>query len=120
MNEVIVVGFVILVSVLTDLAIYAISKVLPKRNPNDLKYQRWESGNISVGYPKYTLPMQYFGFMVLFMAFEPIIVLLLLLSVFPSLNFIKFLVIAFLSLIPALYFSYDVAYKSADRRDVYG
>jgi len=120
MDEVIVVGFVIVLSVVVDIAIYTLSRILPKRNPTELKYLRWESGNISVGLPKYTLPMQYFGFVILFMAFEPIVVLLLLFAMFPGINYLKFLAISLISLLPAFYFSYQLACESADRRDVYG
>ena len=120
MEDAIVVAFVIVLSFIVDVAIYSLSKILPKRKPTDLKYTRWESGNISVGFPKYVLPFQYFGFVVLFMAFEPIIVLMLLFSLFPKIAFFQFLLIAWISLLPALYFSYKIAYDAAERRDVYG
>ncbi|AKG92305.1 NADH dehydrogenase subunit A [Geoglobus ahangari] len=120
MDEVIVVGFVIILSVVVDVVIYGLSRILPKRNPTELKYLRWESGNISVGLPKYTLPMQYYGFVVLFMAFEPIVVLLLLFAAFPGLDYLKFLAISMIALLPGFYFAYRIAYDAANRRDVYG
>jgi len=120
MEEVIVVAFVIVISIVTDVAVYAISRILPKRNPTELKYLRWESGNLSVGVPKYTLPMQYYGFVVLFMAFEPVIVLMLLFAMFPGVEFFKFLVIALVAMLPAFYFTYRIASVASNRRDVYG
>lgn len=121
MNETaIVVGFVVILCILVDVIIYGLSKILPKRKPTDLKYLRWESGNISVGLPKYVLPFQYFGFMMLFMAFEPIVVLMLLFSLFPDVAFYKFLLIAWIALLPALYFAYKLAYAAAERREIYG
>ena len=120
METAIVVGFVVLISVAVDVIIYGLTKILPKRKPTDLKYLRWESGNISVGLPKYVLPFQYYGFMILFMAFEPIIVLMLLFSLFPGVEFYQFLLIAWIALLPALYFAYKLAYVAAERREIYG
>ncbi|MBE8539777.1 NADH-quinone oxidoreductase subunit A [Geoglobus acetivorans] len=120
MEEVIVVAFVVVVSFVVDVAVYLLANILPKKNPTPLKYERWESGNISVGFPKYTLPMQYFGFLVLFMAFEPVVVLILLFAMFPGLDYLKFLAIALVSMLPAFYFSYKLADEASHRRDVYG
>ncbi|WP_456369024.1 NADH-quinone oxidoreductase subunit A [Geoglobus sp.] len=120
MEEAIVVGFVIILSVVTDVLIYGLSRILPKRNPTDLKYLRWESGNVSVGLPKYVLPMQYYGFVVLFMAFEPVVVLLLLFAAFPGVDYLKLLAISMIALLPGLYFAYRISSDAANRRDVYG
>ena len=120
MYEVIVVAFVIVISIVTDVAVYAISRILPKRNPTELKYLRWESGNVSAGLPKYTLPMQYYGFVVLFMAFEPVVVLLLLFALFPGVEYLEFLAISFIAMLPAFYFAYRIASIASNRRDVYG
>jgi NADH:ubiquinone oxidoreductase subunit 3 (subunit A) len=65
-------------------------------------------------YPKYTLPMQYSGYMFLFMAVEPIIVLLLLYSAHPSLSFTMLLLLSLLLLIPALYVGYKITLEIAE------
>ena len=120
MEEVIVVAFVIVISIVADVAVYGISRILPKRNPTELKYLRWESGNISAGLPKYTLPMQYYGFVVLFMAFEPVVVLFLLFALFPGVEYLKFIAISFIAMLPAFYFTYKIASVASNRRDAYG
>jgi|Deesub1362A_J573_1020465.scaffolds.fasta_scaffold00772_8 NADH-quinone oxidoreductase subunit A len=119
MEEIIVVGIVVVVCLLLDGIILGLAKVLPKKNPTDLKYLRYEAGNIPLGVPKWTLPMQYYGFMVMFMALEPVVVLLLIFSVFPSISSAFLLAIALVMFLPAIYLVYDYAVKIANRRDVY-
>jgi len=67
-------------------------------------------------YPKYTLPMQYFGYMFLFMAAEPIVVILLLFSAYPGLGFSVLLLLSLLLLIPALYVGYKIALEMAESK----
>ncbi|ADC65852.1 NADH dehydrogenase subunit A [Ferroglobus placidus DSM 10642] len=120
MEGAIVVAFVIVLSLIVDVSIYLLSKILPKKKPTPLKYERWESGNISVGFPKYTLPMQYYGFLMLFMAFEPVVVLMLLFAMFPGVTYLEFLIFVLVVMLPAFYFAYKIADEVSHRRDVYG
>ena len=120
MQEVIAVIIVIAVAVLTDIVILGVAKILPKRKPSKLKYMRWEAGNIPIATPKYVLSMQYFGYLILFMALEPVVVLLFLFSAFPSVEVIKLFVISIIAFAPAIYFSFDYILKLASRRGYYG
>ena len=119
MQEIIIIGIVIVVCLLLDGIILGLTKILPKRNPTDLKYLRYEAGNIPLGVPKWTLPFQYYGFMIMFMALEPVLVMLLIFSVFPSMSSAYLLAIALVMFLPALYFTYNYAVNVANRRDVY-
>ncbi|MFQ6054508.1 MAG: NADH-quinone oxidoreductase subunit A [Methanosarcinales archaeon] len=107
-NALVVAGLVV-VCLVIDGAIVLLSKLLPKYNPTPVKLQRFEAGNWPVGVPKSVLPMQYFGFLFMFMACEPIVVLLLLFSANPTDYAIVLLLLSLLILLPAVY----VSYKSA-------
>ncbi len=113
-ENVVLIGVVLAVCVLTDVALLLLVKILPMYYPSDLKVSRWESGNLPIKHPKFTLPMQYFGFMFMFMAAEPIIVLLLLLSAYPSMEFIALMLMVLLLLLPAIYVGYKAAIEMAD------
>jgi|GEM_PF-280625 len=109
----VVVGLVLGFCVIMDLAILVLSKILPIYFPSAVKQSRWEAGNLPIERPKYTLPMQYFGFMFMFMAAEPILVVLLLLSAYPTTDFILLLLLALLLLVPAIWVGYKVALEMA-------
>ncbi len=108
-ENVVLIGIVLAVCVLTDVALLLLVKILPMYYPSDLKVSRWEAGNIPIRHPKFTLPMQYLGFMFMFMAAEPIIVLLLLLSAYPSMEFIALMLMVLLLLLPAIYVGYKAS-----------
>jgi NADH:ubiquinone oxidoreductase subunit 3 (subunit A) len=91
-------------------------KVLPRYNLTEIKTMRWEAGNPPMKFPKYTLHMQYFGYLFLFMAAEPIIVVLLLFSAHPSVSFTLLLLLSLLLLLPALYVGYKMALEMAEAR----
>jgi len=105
-DNIIVIGALIFISLFIDVAILILAKILPKANPTEIKISRYEAGNIPIRNPKYKLPMQYFGFMFMFMAAEPVIVLLLLFSVYPGTSFYILLAISFVLLFPAIYAGY--------------
>ncbi len=113
-ENVVLIGVVLAVCVLTDVSLLLLIKILPVYYPSDLKESRWESGNLPIQHPKFTLPMQYFGFMFMFMAAEPVIVLLLLLSAYPSLEFIAVMLVVLLLLLPTIYVGYKAALEVAD------
>jgi NADH-quinone oxidoreductase subunit A len=106
-QNVLVVTILIAICLLADAAIVLITKILPRRIPTYVKTQRFEAGNPPVGVPKYLLPMQYIGFLFIFLVCEPILVLFLLLASDPGASLL--LVLGFLLLLPALYVSYRYA-----------
>ncbi len=112
-SHAIIVLLVIGVAIATDVIILLLAKIFPKYRPTEVKLQRFEAGNPPIGTPKWVLPMQYIGFMILFMAAEPIIVLLLLLSAKPSIDVYAATVIAFILLLPAIYVAYNSALEIA-------
>lgn len=114
-NNVLVVGVLIFICLLVDGVLLILIKILPRYSPTEVKMSRWEAGNIPIKFPKYTLPMQYFGFMFMFMAVEPIIVLLLIFSAFPTVNFLILLLFSFLFLLPAIYAGYRMMITSLEK-----
>jgi NADH:ubiquinone oxidoreductase subunit 3 (subunit A) len=115
-EAVLVIGVLIAVCVLVDLILLLLVKVLPRYNLTEIKTMRWEAGNPPMKFPKYTLHMQYFGYLFLFMAAEPIIVVLLLFSAHPSVSFTLLLLLSLLLLLPALYVGYKIALEMAEAR----
>jgi len=116
-----IVIILIAVALLTDVVILILAKIFPRYRPTDAKLSRFEAGNPPIGRPKWVLPMQYLGFMLMFMAAEPILVMLLLFSAFPKLDVYGITLIAFVLLLPAIYVAYQVSLEIAElRRDVYG
>ena len=113
---VLVIGILIFVSVMIVGALLLLVKILPRYNLTEIKTMRWEAGNPPMKFPKYTLPMQYFGYLFLFMAAEPIIVVLLLFSAHPSVSFTILLLLSLLLLLPALYVGYKITLEMAEAR----
>jgi len=105
-EEVFVIGLVIGVCLITDVAIIVMAKLLPKYNLTELKTSRWEAGNLPVESPKYLLPMQYLGFMLIFMAVEPIAVVLFILSACPHINYYILLILLTMILVPGILIGY--------------
>jgi NADH-quinone oxidoreductase subunit A len=102
-----IVLIVIGVAIATDIIIVLLAKIFPKYRPTEVKLSRFEAGNPPVGTPKWVLPMQYIGFMLMFMVAEPIVVLLLLLAATPTLDVMALTLIAFILLLPSLYVAYN-------------
>ncbi|MDK2795665.1 MAG: hypothetical protein PWQ22_968 [Archaeoglobaceae archaeon] len=104
---------VVAVALITDVAVLILIKILPKYRMTPVKVQRFEAGNIPIGHPKWVLPMQYLGFVIIFLALEPVFVLILLLSAVPTADVYAFTLIALALFIPALYagfnYSLDIA-----------
>ncbi len=111
-ENIIVVTFLLVLCVAIDVIILILAKVLTMKKPSTAKIQRFESGNPPIATPKFVLPMQYVGFLLMFLGCEPILVLFLLLSLKP-LEFVHLLVIGLILLIPAIYASYKCAYDIA-------
>lgn len=102
------------ICVLADVAILILAKIItPRSKPTVAKIQRFESGNPPVGMPKFVLPMQYVGFLLMFLGCEPIVVLFLILS--PAPHIIPTLLLSLILLLLGIYFSYKYAYEIAYR-----
>ena len=121
-SNAIIIFIVIAIALITDAAILILAKILPRYRPTNIKMQRFEAGNPPVGIPKWVLPMQYLGFILLFMAAEPIVVLLLLFSAHPTIDVYALTLIGFVFLLPAVYVGYNYALEIAKlkRGDVNG
>jgi len=115
-ENVLLIVVLILICVLVDGALLLLIRIVPRYNLTEIKTMRWEAGNPAMKYPKYTLPMKYTGYMFLFMAVEPIIVLLLLYSAHPSLSFTMLLLLSLLLLIPAIYVGYKMSLEMAESK----
>jgi len=111
-ENIIVVGFLLVLCVVIDVAILIIARILTMKKPTPVKIQRFEAGNPPIATPKFVLPMQYVGFLLMFLGCEPILVLFLLLSLEP-LGFLPLLLIGLVLLIPVIYASYKYAYEIA-------
>ena len=115
-ENVLIIGVLILICVLTDGILLLLVKILPRYDPTEVKMMRWEAGNPPMKFQKYTLPMQYFGYMFLFMAAEPIVVILLLFSAYHGLSFLVLLLLSLLLLLPAIYVGYKIALETAEQK----
>jgi NADH:ubiquinone oxidoreductase subunit 3 (subunit A) len=107
---------IVAVALITDLAVLILIKILPRYRITAVKVQRFEAGNIPLGRPKWVFPVQYFGFVVLFLALEPVFVLILLLSAVASADVYAFTLIALIMLLPALYVGYSYSLDIAGIR----
>ncbi|MCS7144592.1 MAG: NADH-quinone oxidoreductase subunit A [Archaeoglobaceae archaeon] len=112
-ENILVLILIVAIALITDLAILILVKILPKYRLTEVKIQRFEAGNIPIGHPKWVLPMQYLGFVVMFLALEPVFVLILLLSAMPSDDVYAFTIIALALLLPALYAGYNYSLEVA-------
>ncbi len=113
---------VLAVCAITDIAIVIVARYLAPRRPTILKVQRFESGNPPLSIPKYVLMAQYMPYLLLFLACEPIFVLLLVLAVSTKLSptlYSATLGIVLLITLPLIYLAYklsvEVAYSPEKR-----
>jgi NADH-quinone oxidoreductase subunit A len=104
MKALFIIGLIVAVSVLIDLVVVAMAKILPMRVKSDLKFLRYESGCMPIENPKFVLPFQYIPFVIVFLALEPIIVLILLLSTFSDV--LTFLAVTLALVIPSVVCAY--------------
>nr|QNO53348.1 hypothetical protein KFLEFLPM_00001 [Methanosarcinales archaeon ANME-1 ERB6] len=112
-GNVVVVGLVLVICILLDIVFFTLTKIWPRYYPSEVKQSRWESGNMPIRLPKYTLPMPYFGFMFMFMAAEPILVIILLFSAYPTVYFYAVLLLSLLLLLPTIYVGYKVSVEES-------
>ncbi len=115
-EAILLIGVILLICVLVDGVLLALVKILPRYDRTEIKTMRWEAGNPPMKNPKYALPMQYFGYMFLFMAAEPIVVILFLFAACPGLNFTVLLLLSMVLLLPAIYVGYKIAGVMAESK----
>ncbi len=116
-SNIVIVAIVIGLCIFIDAVIVILAKVLtPSKTPSVVKTERFESGNLPYLTPKYALPMQYTGYLLLFLGVEPVVVLLFILS--PLRVALPLLAISFLMLIPAIYVGYKLACEAAYAEEV--
>lgn len=56
---------------------FMVGRLLSPSRPTAVKVSRYEAGNIPLGRARGRLSMQYFGYLLIFVTFEPIVVMLL-------------------------------------------
>jgi len=112
LSNIVIVAIVIGLCIFIDAVIVILAKILtPSRPPSIVKVERFESGNLPFMTPKYTLPMQYTGYLLVFLGVEPIVVLLFILA--PLRLAIPLIAVAFIMLTPAIYAGYRMACEAA-------
>ncbi|MEM0112759.1 MAG: hypothetical protein QXS56_04040, partial [Fervidicoccaceae archaeon] len=85
-----------------------------KKNGGEIKTSRFDAGNIPKYDARVKLGLQYLGFFIIFASFEPIVLILLLLSPAAKLyawNFLSFLLAVVVLSIPFLFFSLKLSEK---------
>ena len=118
LGEALVIALLILICLIVDGVMLIVIKILPRYKPTDVKMARWEAGNVPMPDQKYVLPMQYFGFMFLFMAVEPVAVLYLLFTACEMLDFVIFLLLSLAIVLPAVFVGYKLAVEIAEAERV--
>ncbi|GGP20631.1 NADH dehydrogenase subunit A [Thermocladium modestius] len=108
-GSIVAVVFLLAIGLLTDGVVLLLRRIFGKRKESPVKTMRFEAGNIPVGEAKSMLPMQYIGFLIMFLSVEPVIGLLLTLSFYPALPLMYFLAVSLITMLPAIY----VAYRDA-------
>mgnify|MGYP001626354957 CR=1 FL=1 len=105
----------IVIALIADAAIMYVARKLAAKNPNVVKLQRYEAGNPPTGEARYVFPIQYVGFLLMFLGVEPIIVILLILSSAAVAALpITYMVVAILIVVlPSIYVGYKYALKMA-------
>ncbi len=104
----------LVVAIITDAAIIYVTRRLAARNPNVVKLQRYEAGNPPVGEARYVFPVQYVGFLLMFLGIEPIMVILLVISSMTiTVLTVIMIVIILLITLPSIYVGYKYALEMA-------
>jgi NADH-quinone oxidoreductase subunit A len=91
---------------------YKIISLMVPHNPTPLKISRFEAGNVPYGEGRLWFPLQYYGYLLMYVTIEPILILLFAIASAPLLgNFILFrnlmiIIGSFIVLIyPVMYYS---------------
>ncbi|MDT7863893.1 MAG: NADH-quinone oxidoreductase subunit A [Vulcanisaeta sp.] len=105
----------LVIALITDAAIIYVTRRLAAKNPNAVKLQRYEAGNPPVGEARYVFPIQYVGFLLVFLGMEPVIVILLILSsaAVVGMPIVIMILVILLIALPSVYVGYKYALKMA-------
>jgi NADH:ubiquinone oxidoreductase subunit 3 (chain A) len=105
----------LVIALITDAAIIYVTRRLAAKNPNAVKLQRYEAGNPPVGEARYIFPIQYVGFLLVFLGMEPVIVILLILSsaAVVGMPIVIMILVILLIALPSVYVGYKYALKMA-------
>jgi len=105
----------LVIALITDAAIIYVTRRLAAKNPNAVKLQRYEAGNPPVGEARYVFPIQYVGFLLVFLGMEPVIVILLILSsaAVVGMPIVIMILVILLIALPSVYVGYKYALKIA-------
>jgi len=105
----------LVIALITDAAIIYVTRRLAAKNPNVVKLQRYEAGNPPVGEARYVFPIQYVGFLLVFLGMEPVIVILLILSsaAVVGMPIVIMILVILLIALPSVYVGYKYALKIA-------
>ena len=90
------------------LATVAILAYIRKPKPEGIKFERWESGHIVKGPARVKVGFQYFGFLIMFAALEPVVITLLIISPasrFAVENHVLIILASLLIVLPILVFT---------------
>ncbi len=73
--------FLLFIGLVTDGLVLLVRRIIRVRVTSRIKVMRFEAGNVPIGPVKSTLPIQYVGYMLMFLGVEPIVSVLLALSI---------------------------------------
>lgn len=108
--------FLAFIGLVVDGLVLLVRRIIKVEETSRVRFLRFEAGNIPVGPVKSTLPMQYIGYLLLFLSVEPIVALLLTLSIsFTGFNlgYILLLIVFIATYTPTIYVAYrDIVYMA--------
>ncbi|MFP3207919.1 MAG: NADH-quinone oxidoreductase subunit A [Caldivirga sp.] len=108
--------FLVFIGLVVDGLVLFIRRIIKVRLTNPVKVMRFEAGNVPVGPVRSILPMQYVGFLLMFLSVEPVTALLLTLSIgFTgfSLGYALLFIVFLVTYSPLIYVAYsDVKYMA--------
>jgi len=108
--------FLVFIGLVVDGLVLLIRRIIKVRLTNPVKVMRFEAGNVPVGPVRSILPMQYVGFLLMFLSVEPVTALLLTLSIgFTgfSLGYVLLFIVFLVTYSPLIYVAYsDVKYMA--------
>ncbi len=103
-------GFIVALLVL---AVY-LTRLLIKPGGGEYKLERYEAGNLPKGEARVPIGFQYFGFLIMFLALEPTLIIMYTVLVKPSLNSILTYIFMLVLLAPALAYAYIVSSRTRE------
>ena len=108
--------FLVFIGLVVDGLVLLIRRIIKVRLTNPVKVMRFEAGNVPIGPVKSILPMQYVGFLLMFLSVEPVTALLLSLSIgFTgfSLGYVLLFIVFLVTYSPLIYVAYsDIKYMA--------